>query len=320
MALATNVAPGDIHLNGDFIGSLDAYNPELTSSGVISGVYFGPEVVVDAKGRVLSASTMTVESIPDATIATKGICSVGSGLSVASGVLSLDDIYIGANVSVPNATLSSKGHIQIGTGISVTSGLISADMSTIGSDLSVIDATTSSKGQVQIGSGVSVVGGVLSIDTAYVDSNLTKAEANTTFGIVKSNNTTNIAITSGLIDVGALVAKLDAANTWTDTQIEELTITPFVSNITIDFSTDPISSIALTGNTTLATPLNPIAGGVYYIIISQDATGGRTVTFPVIFNFGTGDSIVSTAANSKDVICLMFTGSEYLTTITKDFS
>ncbi len=62
----------------------------LATSGVTANTYGTtttiPQITVDAKGRITSASNQT---IPAATTGAQGLMEVGSGLSVASGTVSL---------------------------------------------------------------------------------------------------------------------------------------------------------------------------------------------------------------------------------------
>lgn len=67
------------------------------------------------------------------------------------------------------------------------------------------------------------------------------------------------------------------------------------------------AKVTLTGNTTLAVS-NPQEGLSYVLLVYQDATGSRTVTWPASFNWGTaGAPTLTTTANKHDVITLICT-------------
>ena len=60
----------------------------------------------------------------------------------------------------------------------------------------------------------------------------------------------------------------------------------------------------LTGNLTLNLPTNYVNGGIYYVVVRQDATGGRTVSFNASYKVKAG-AAVSTTANSYSIIMIM---------------
>ncbi len=62
----------------------------------------------------------------------------------------------------------------------------------------------------------------------------------------------------------------------------------------------------LTGNLTLANPINPIPNTFYTYHFEQDATGGRVVTFPNSVNYGAG------IANQKLVVTFFYDGTDFL--------
>lgn len=62
----------------------------------------------------------------------------------------------------------------------------------------------------------------------------------------------------------------------------------------------------LGGNRTLDTPTNPKEGLTYSLLVIQDATGTRTVTWPASFDWGSaGAPTLSTAAAKKDLVTLL---------------
>jgi len=240
--LATNSTVGVLEVdesNGLTItaGVLDIDSSNITDFPIATDVAKGILEVNTSSSLTLVAGVLDI-NIADATTSSKGIVQIGSGLSIASGVLSLD--------TLSDATTSSKGIVQIGSGIVDTSGVISiSEIATaiqvgyvsIGSGLGVDgngelsrgngNATTSSKGIVQIGNSISVASGVISLDTAN----------NTTLGLVKPLATTRITVTSGDIDTGTNVPLKDENNTFTKSQYVT-SATPVTSNsITPDFDT-----------------------------------------------------------------------------------
>lgn len=76
----------------------------------------------------------------------------------------------------------------------------------------------------------------------------------------------------------------------------------FGDTTTWNFGTGWNASLTLTGNTTLAV-INPIQGMVYALLVTQDAVGSRTITWPASFNWGVaGAPSLTTTPNLSDVI------------------
>lgn len=89
---------------------------------------------------------------------------------------------------------------------------------------------------------------------------------------------------------------------------------------TLDLSANHVYLHTLTGNVTYTLDL-PDTGSTYLIALTQDATGSRTVSWPASVKWAGGTApTLSTAAGSKDVVSLLYTGTEFLGTFGKDFS
>lgn len=232
-----------------------------------------------------------------ATVSNPGVVQIGSGIDVdGAGV-----------ISTAIATTTSLGTVSIGTGISVTAGgEISA--------AAVADATTSTKGIVQIGSNIDVASGIISVPAA----------TNTTLGVCKSGNPNNISITAGAIDVGTDIALLNVSNNWTTSQVvtsSTLTATGSPATIAVDAEASNVFETTLTENVTLNNPTNLAAGGRYSFVITQDATGSRTMAFGSAYKFKNGsDKILTTAGNSIDILMCVSDGTNLYCSLAKDFS
>ena len=70
---------------------------------------------------------------------------------------------------------------------------------------------------------------------------------------------------------------------------------------------------------TLVTPSNAEKGMTLILIIVQDGTGSRVVTWPTNFHFPGGtEGVLSTAANSVDILSGVFGGTNWLVALSKD--
>ncbi|PCJ96802.1 MAG: hypothetical protein COA52_00925 [Hyphomicrobiales bacterium] len=114
-------------------------------------------------------------------------------------------------------------------------------------------------------------------------------------------NSTSVVMDSLIIDTS--IAQLNISQVFTKSQ----GITPVAlsdaASIATDASLSNIFTVTLAGNRTLANPTNLIAGKTYIWILTQDATGSRTLAYGSYFLFPGGTApILSTAANSIDII------------------
>lgn len=78
-----------------------------------------------------------------------------------------------------------------------------------------------------------------------------------------------------------------------------------------------VAEYTLTGDITLNSIDNIQAGMSMTIILTQDATGSRLLTSTM--KFVGGSKILSTAANAIDMIRVLYTGTQYLASLTKDY-
>jgi len=74
------------------------------------------------------------------------------------------------------------------------------------------------------------------------------------------------------------------------------------ASISLDLSVGNNFSVTLEGNRTLANPTNETVGQCGFIVVRQDATGGRTLAFGSEYKFigGSGPNLASRAANQVD--------------------
>jgi hypothetical protein len=74
------------------------------------------------------------------------------------------------------------------------------------------------------------------------------------------------------------------------------------ATIDSDFNAGRVFAVTLGGNRTLANPSNQAAGQSGIIIVKQDATGSRTLSYGTNYKFAGGAPTLSTAASAIDVI------------------
>jgi len=83
--------------------------------------------------------------------------------------------------------------------------------------------------------------------------------------------------------------------------------------LTINFNAGGIQTSTLNAATCTFSFANPIAGNLYQLLVVQDATGGRLVTWPgTVSWFGGSAPTLSVGANKRDLCSFLWTGSAYL--------
>lgn len=105
-------------------------------------------------------------------------------------------------------------------------------------------------------------------------------------------------------DARDAIGMYDSIGTFTAPQRGALQSTSYAGSLTIDLSLSNNFDIgALTGNLTLNNPSNQAAGQSGIIFITQDGTGGRTITYGSHWLFEAGvEPALSTGANAKDAL------------------
>ena len=85
------------------------------------------------------------------------------------------------------------------------------------------------------------------------------------------------------------------------------------ATITWDASTQDVCKLTLGGNRTLAAPTNNTTGQFISILVIQDGTGSRTLTWNAVFEFAADTApTLTTTASKGDVFVFRYNGSKWL--------
>ena len=108
---------------------------------------------------------------------------------------------------------------------------------------------------------------------------------------------------------GYPVASLHNAQEYSATQNFNATTLTDGATINWDASANQVTSVTLGGNRTFAAPTNMVDGGAYVLIVVQDGTGSRTITWNSVFKWvgGTAPSL-TTANGSRDQFVFVSNG------------
>jgi hypothetical protein len=125
------------------------------------------------------------------------------------------------------------------------------------------------------------------------------------------------------------LATLAGTETFTNKTLTNPTVTNYVETlysantstaITVDLANGTVQNLTLTGNATITMP-TAVAGKSFIIILSQDATGSRTVTWSTVsWPSATAPTITSTASK-KDIFSFFSNGTSWFgTTIGQNYT
>lgn len=159
---------------------------------------------------------------------------------------------------------------------------------------------------------------------------------------LKNNSTANdpeVQATGGDADIGVnLISKGSGVNKSDGVEIVNLSAAQILTeksltnpimttqtltdgaNIAWNLDSGGFATVTLAGNRTLDNPTNMNAGGVYYAIIKQDATGSRTLAYGTAYDFPGGNApILTTTANAVDIIAFISDGTSMFAVMNPDF-
>ena len=85
------------------------------------------------------------------------------------------------------------------------------------------------------------------------------------------------------------------------------------ATVTWDASTQDVCKLTLGGNRTLAAPTNSTTGQFISILVIQDGTGSRTLTWNAVFEFASDTApTLTTTASKGDLFVFRYNGSKFL--------
>lgn len=297
-------------------------------------------------GNVTFSNTLAVSNITTA-VTVGGLVTAGAGLAVTGTANATVAFNVGANVALTTSLLSI-GNSTVNTAINSTAIDTDGTLSVLGaatlSNTLAVTGNATFSNNVTVSGNFTVTGTTTYVNTATLNVadniiNLNSdvvgtpsqdagievnrgSSANVQFIWDETNDrwSTNgqpLAVTSlstsGVYTAGANVnlANNSLINSKFNRYTEAVTTnTAVTAAYAIDLSTANIFDLTLTANVTF-TVSNPPASGTAQgatIILRQDATGSRTVTFPASFKWTDGvnaNSAVSTGANKIDVFTIV---------------
>lgn len=94
----------------------------------------------------------------------------------------------------------------------------------------------------------------------------------------------------------------------------------YSASLTVNLANSNVFTLTLTGNVTTLTLSNPVAGGKYTFILTQDGTGSRTVAWPAAVKWPGGTAPTLGGASEIDVVTMLYDGTNYYADSALNFS
>jgi hypothetical protein len=242
--------------------------------------------------------------------------------------------FAGATSAIPLAQLDSNfattitlGNtaIQLGNTVSTLNNMTFANV-TINSVSTPITAAQGGTGLVTItANGVMVGNGTGSITTVSPGTNGNVLTSNGTVWVSQAPAaaTGNVTLGNTTISLGGTASNVGNL-TLINTTVTDYTETPYTANsstaITIALTNGTFQIITLTGNATITMP-TATSGKSFILLLKQDGTGSRTVTWSTVkWPANTAPTITSTASK-QDIYSFFADGTNwYGTTVGQNYT
>ena len=255
----------------------------------------GSLVITLSTGQELNVGEVVPADIAEkirvvTTMSTNGAVAIkDEGTSITSGVKTIN--FVGATVTATNSGDDVTVNVSAGT------GTVTSVAATVPSFLSVAGSPITTSGTLAItlsGTALPIANGGTGATTLAGASIVTYTGTET----LTNKTLTNPTITN-------YTETLYSANTGTA--------------ITVDLANGTIQKLTLTGNATITMP-TATAGKSFVIILAQDGTGSRTVTWStVVWPSATAPTITSTASK-RDILSFFSDGTSWFgTTIGQNY-
>lgn len=150
----------------------------------------------------------------------------------------------------------------------------------------------------------------VSIDGVVQAGNFTVSGSTIDFGVAVAGTSTNDFIFH--YGTGLITTPADGTVTTAKIAFSEATLTD-QATITWDAQTEDVCKVTLGGNRTLAAPTNGTAGQFISILVIQDGTGSRTLTWNAVYEFKDDTApTLTTTASKGDVFVFRYNGTKWL--------
>jgi hypothetical protein len=291
----TNVVSGG-GLNGDVVGPASATDTAIATFDGVTGKLIKNNASVTIAANIITAlgfSGPLNGTVGATTPATGKFTTVESTITTGTAPLVVASTTNVANLnasSLSGATFAAPGSIGSGTAGSGAFTTLSATGVTTLSAGTVSDPALTTSGDTNTGIFFPAADTI-----AFVEGGTE---------VIRIDSSSNVGI--GTTTPAAKLAVVGTGYSPTITITDGATLS-------WDTSLGQVAQVTLGGNRTFDAPTNLVDGGFYSLLIIQDGTGSRTISWNAVFDFAGGTApTLSTAAGAKDLITWRSDGTNML--------
>ena len=294
----------DVDLGSNSVRWKDAYIDTITTTGVITS---GAGLVIADSGNIGSASDTDAIAIASNGQVTLTQTLIGTALDISGdidvdGTTNLDVVDIDGAVDMAS-TLGVAGVVTANAGV-------------------VIDNITIDGTEIDLSSGdltVDVAGDII-LDAAGND--LSFAAGGTT--VLTITNSSSDVIVKPIVDTKDLIfqqrdgTEVFRVEDGAYMSLAAMSVNPEAtltdaSTVTWNSLTSPVAKVTLGGNRTIAAATGAVAGTFASLLVIQDGTGSRTVTWNAAYEFAADTApTLTTTANLGDLFVFRYNGAKWL--------
>ena len=287
-----------------------------TSSGniTIDAAASNSDIIFKGTDDASDITMLTLDGSEAGNATFNGTITSGGVITSGAGVVVADDGNIGSASDTDALAISSGGVVTFSQKPVINSGVAIDNITIDGTEIDL------SSGDLTVD-----VAGDITLDADGADINL--ADGGTTFGTF-TNSSSDFVIDAAVQDKDIIFKGDDGGSAITSLTLDmsnsgaaifsaaaynaEATLTD-ASTISWNAITQPVAKVTLGANRTLGAASGGVAGAFISLLIIQDGTGSRTVTFNAAYEFAADTApTLTTTASKGDLFVFRYNGSKWL--------